>query len=33
MIFLFFKALYDTTDQYIYKELTKGQETNTFFKE
>lgn len=23
----------DTTDQHIYKELTKGQETNTFFKE
>ncbi|CAB4029781.1 DNA-directed RNA polymerase I subunit RPA2-like, partial [Paramuricea clavata] len=27
------KALYDTTDQHIYKELTKDQETNTFLKD
>jgi hypothetical protein len=32
-VFVFLKALYDTTDQHIYKELTKDQETNTFLKE
>lgn len=32
-LFIFLKALFETTDQHIYKEITKGQETNTFLKE
>ncbi|XP_046846262.1 DNA-directed RNA polymerase I subunit RPA2-like [Xenia sp. Carnegie-2017] len=32
-VMLILKALYDTTDLHIYKELTKGEETNIFLKD